>query len=465
MTTKFLILISFTLFVITGCKTKEQLNQPPTCKITSPTNNQHIMQGKNVNITVDANDPDGTITEVRFYIDNAGTGSNTSFPYNYNWNTSNENLGTHNIKATCFDNSGNSTSNEVNVIIEQGSSVPVAAFTATPTSGTAPLTVSFTDQSANSPTSWQWNFGDGGTSTQQNPTHTYHNSGTYTVSLTTTNSVGSNTKTQNNLIVVNSGGSAPAANFTASPTSGTTPLTITFTDQSANSPTSWQWDFGDGGTSSVQNSTHTYNNTGIYSVSLTASNNYGSNSITKNSYITVTSGGGTFTDPRDGQTYNIVTIGNQTWFAENLNYQTADSWWYNNSSANGDVYGRLYTRNAALSACPNGWHLPSDEEWKTLEMALGMSLSEADAEGYRGTDEGEKMKSTSGWLNNGDGTNSSGFNALPGGYYLGNACYDLGSNGDWWSSSEYRYLNYDDNRVGRDYIVNTFGFSVRCLKN
>ena len=64
----------------------------------------------------------------------------------------------------------------------------------------------------------------------------------------------------------------------------------------------------------------------------------------------------------DGNNYAVVTIGQQTWFAENLNYQTADSWWYDNSSTNGDIYGRLYTWSAALNSCPAGWHLPSDAE-------------------------------------------------------------------------------------------------------
>lgn len=180
---------------------------------------------------------------------------------------------------------------------------------------------------------------------------------------------------------------------------------------------------------------------------------------------------GTFTDPRDGQTYTTIEIGNQVWMAENLNYETSDSWWYDNSFANGDIYGRLYTWDAALNACPSGWNLPSDEDWKIMEMALGMSQTEADDTVNRGTDEGMKMKSTSGWYKDGNGTNSSGFNALPGGggsglfYYLGSYCY-------LWSSSEYsstfawgRGLSYESVQVYRYASDKPAGFSVRCLKD
>lgn len=182
----------------------------------------------------------------------------------------------------------------------------------------------------------------------------------------------------------------------------------------------------------------------------------------------------TFTDPRDGQTYNILTIGSQTWFAENLNYETPNSSWYDNSSANGDIYGRLYTWDAALTACPSGWHLPTDDEWKTLEMALGMSQSEADAPGWRGTDQGIQMKSTSGWIYNGNGTNSSGFNALPGGasYSDGSFVPGLGGSGSWWSATGYsgarawtRGLYYDDDKVSRYSSDKPVGRSVRCLKD
>ena len=180
-----------------------------------------------------------------------------------------------------------------------------------------------------------------------------------------------------------------------------------------------------------------------------------------------------FIDPRDGQKYKTVKIGNQTWMAENLNYKTKNSWCYGNDPANCKVYGRLYTWDAALTACPPGWHLPTDDEWKTLEIDLGMNQSEADDWGRRGTDEGKKMKSTSGWKKNGNGTNSSGFNALPGGYRTSNGLFSsLRRYSKWWLSNEYsgayawrRGLYYDFDRVERGLNNETYGFSVRCLKN
>ncbi len=164
---------------------------------------------------------------------------------------------------------------------------PVANFSGSPTSGTEPLTVNFTDLSTNSPTSWSWTFGDGGSSTAQNPSHQYTSAGTYTVSLTATNASGSDVETKTNYITVNAC-TAPVANFSGSPTSGTAPLTVNFTDLSSGSPTSWSWTFGDGGSSTAQNPSHTYTGAGTYTVSLTATNSCGSDGETKTAYITVT---------------------------------------------------------------------------------------------------------------------------------------------------------------------------------
>ena len=162
---------------------------------------------------------------------------------------------------------------------------PTAAFSASVTSGIAPLTVSFTDQSTGGPTSWSWSFGDGGTSSQQNPTYQYRNVGTYTVSLTVSNAVGSNTKTESALITVNPGA---FVSFYGTPLSGVAPLTVSFVDQSGSSPTAWLWDFGDGSTSTLQNPTHIYTSPGTYSVRLTATTAVGTASKTFTGYVQVT---------------------------------------------------------------------------------------------------------------------------------------------------------------------------------
>ncbi len=166
---------------------------------------------------------------------------------------------------------------------------PVAAFSASPTSGKVPLKVQFTDKSTNSPTSWKWDFGDGTTSTTHNPLHTYIKAGTLTVTLTATNSAGSSTVTKKNYIkLTGSTTQKPVAAFSASPTSGTKPLVVTFTDKSTNNPTSWKWNFGDGTTSTTHNPIHTYIKAGSHTVTLTATNSAGSNKVTKTNYIKVT---------------------------------------------------------------------------------------------------------------------------------------------------------------------------------
>ena len=148
---------------------------------------------------------------------------------------------------------------------------PVATFTANITIGCVPLNVLFNDTSTQSPTSWNWTFGDGGTSTLQNPSHTYLTNGVYTVSLTATNSGGSDTKTQVAYITV-----GPAiANFTASPTTGCLPMTVQFMDVSTGNHTSWYWDFGDGTNSTLQNPSHPYTTAGVYSIRLSVSNTCG----------------------------------------------------------------------------------------------------------------------------------------------------------------------------------------------
>jgi len=196
--------------------------------------------------------------------------------------------GTYTVSLTVRNADGEDTEVKTNYITVTSGPLPAADFTGTPRSGTAPLDVTFTDLSTENPTSWSWNFGDGGTSTSQNPTHRYNNVGTYTVSLTATNAYGSDTETKPGYITVSSTPQPPDANFSADPTSGPAPLDVAFTDLSTGDPTSWSWSFGDGGSSTDQNPQHTYNAAGTYTVSLTAANADGSDTENKPNYITVT---------------------------------------------------------------------------------------------------------------------------------------------------------------------------------
>jgi len=174
-----------------------------------------------------------------------------------------------------------------------------------------------------------------------------------------------------------------------------------------------------------------------------------------------------------GQTYRTVEIGTQTWMAENLNYNASGSKCYLNEASFCDQYGRLYNwttamANSASSAanpsgvqgiCPTGWHLPSDAEWDALMTAVGGSSTA-----------GTKLKATSGWYDNGNGTDIYGFSALPGGSYGG--FYNAGDYGFWWSSTEGdasgaygRYMGYLDADVGRNYGVKASLLSVRCVQD
>jgi len=202
----------------------------------------------------------------------------------------------------------------------------------------------------------------------------------------------------------------------------------------------------------------------------------------------------------DGNVYNTVTIGTQTWLKENLkvtHYNNSDSipkvtdntaWtglstgarcYYNNdSAANASVYGALYnwfTVNDSRNLCPTGWHVPSDAEWNILEKYLDNTV-DTTATGWVGTDIGGKLKETgtTHWNSpNAGATNSSGFSALPGGYrsYSGTYSY-VGTDGYLWSATESdaadawgRDLGYINTNVGRFNYNKRDGFSVRCVSD
>lgn len=190
-----------------------------------------------------------------------------------------------------------------------------------------------------------------------------------------------------------------------------------------------------------------------------------------------TASSGVFTDTRYNEEYAWVRIGNQIWMAENLNYKTTyGSWCFNNDESNCDIFGRLYTWEAANNACPQGWHLPSDEEWKALETTLGMNARQLNKTSYRGNNEGAKLKASGlkYWLPPNKGSNNStGFNALPGGFRLDDGQFlSLGKCAIYWTSTRHltgysrnRELYYSRNDIYRDVSNQTYGLSVRCIRD
>ena len=205
-----------------------------------------------------------------------------------------------------------------------------------------------------------------------------------------------------------------------------------------------------------------------------------------------------------GDDYATVQIGEQCWFAENLRtelYQNGDSIpgelsnsdWSNttagaqaipnNDASNVTDYGRLYNWYAVddeRGLCPTGWHLPTDGEWMTLEMELGMTEAQANSTGSRGTDQGTQMKSSPGDNPSWNGTNTSGFSGLPSGLRSNDGIFIAGplsanfwnGHGFFWSTSVIdvedainRLLYYTDTEVYRQQRNQHEGLSVRCLKD
>lgn len=169
---------------------------------------------------------------------------------------------------------------------------------------------------------------------------------------------------------------------------------------------------------------------------------------------------GSFTDSRDGKSYRTVVVGTQTWMTQNLNFTVTGSACYENKKQNCEELGRLYDWNMAKSACPDGWHLPTEDEWDLLEQAAG-----GDSAGYH-------LKSSSGWDNQGNGSNSKGFDGIPSGDLSKTGLYlHRGVGATYWTASGkfgggawFRSLDFFDTRILHDNAEKSAGFSVRCVK-
>jgi uncharacterized protein (TIGR02145 family) len=206
-------------------------------------------------------------------------------------------------------------------------------------------------------------------------------------------------------------------------------------------------------------------------------------------YYTISPSLPTYIDPRDGNEYKYVTIGFQTWMAENLAYlpkvnpstsmsQIIPKYYVyafegNQVSAakatsNYSTYGVLYNYHAANTACPSGWHLATDAEWQTLEQYYAMNFSQLTQVSWRNTGQvGYKLKSLLGWEDSGNGINKDGFNVLPAGVAAGEFNYLL-SHSYFWVEGNPRSLVYNQVGIWRSFLngfTPHYGFSVRCIKD
>lgn len=419
----FCIILTSMFFTFSSCNKDDCTSQSLKTRITSPVNGQEIARGEVVTISTTVDDQTTGAIEVRIFIDEIGKASLTSFPFNYEWNTVEEELGTHTIRASSISNGGELRNDEITVLLTEGGA----------------------------------------------------------------------------------SGYEPVASFSSNVISGSSPLAVDFIDQSTNSPTSWLWYFGDGISSNLQNPSHTYTTEGYFGVTLIVSNTYGTDTLVMPNYINVGSGGGgngnpcpgvpTVTDS-EGNVYNTVQIGNQCWMKENLrigstisgadnmtNNGIFERYCYDDIEANCDIYGGLYQWNemmnyseqeGAKGICPDGWHIPSDQDWKVLEMSLGMSQAQADAPDWRGDDQGDVIKTTTGWVEGGNGTNTTGFSGLPAGY-RGAEALEFGAITEgayWWTSTQfsdvqtwYRAVGQYTGMINRTYNYKGSGISIRCVKD
>ncbi|MDP8202586.1 MAG: FISUMP domain-containing protein [Candidatus Tenebribacter burtonii] len=421
----FLVIMIFFLFTFSCSKESTSSDtESPTVMITYPPDNSDISVGTIVNIVAEADD-NKEIDFVQFYIDGVSVLEDSSEPYGYSWDTTGLN-GSHTIYAKAKDTSENITTSEL---------ITVAIFGEAPNPPSNPNPVNgVSDLSIDTILSWTCSDPNG-------------DELTYDVYFGVSSSPP----------LINS-------NHTS----------MNYDPGTLDNGTTYYWKIvASDGLDETEGPVWEFT-TGLY---------------------------GTVTDI-DGNEYQTLIIGDQEWMIENLkvtHYRngnpipnvTDNSTWaglsteaycvYDNDPSNTDIYGNLYNWYAIddpRGLTPEGWHVPTDEEIMELEMYLGMSYTEAHAEGWRGTNEGSKLAGSAdlwsdGALDNDPEFDSSGFSFLPGGYryYYSGTFNDLSFNGFFWSSTESGsyawirrlYCSYANVSRGSHYKWN--GFSVRCVRD
>jgi uncharacterized protein (TIGR02145 family) len=424
------VLILLTLLACSETSTGIKDEEKPTVSISNPLNNSEWAEGTIITIKVETADNEG-IAKVEFYIDGILVSTDNTLEYDYEWNTDSQ-IGNHSIQAKAYDTNDN-VGNSGTIYVKITNEIPVALFTVSPVSGDA-ATVFHVDASTSSD------------------------------------------------------------------------------NEDAATALEVRWDWEADGTwdteySTVKTADHQYSVDGTMRIRLEVKDTDNQTDTTSLQIIVNSVDPGTVTD-FDGNVYNTVKIGNQWWLVENLRVThyndgteiplifTYSDWaltksgaycYYDNDAANIAEYGLLYNFYAVDNSrglAPEGWHVPSSEEWKELEMHMGMTQEQADLTLWRGTDEGGKLKEvgTTHWTSPNTGaTNETGFTAIPGGYRnvsnyaMYNDYRSIGLLGSFWTSTGLtasnninalvRSLTNAETRISQVGYPRANGLSVRCVKD
>lgn len=400
----------------------------PSILLKGLSSGQEIEVGSKILIYAKASDFDGHVVSISLLINDELVYRVNSDTLNYLWEVKGVYGSYCQISIIASNNHENVSEETLFISIIQPSKIPIARFIAHHTYITPETNIHFFDKSEYDPTAWTWNFDDGNISREKNPIHRYINPGMYSVSLTVSNLVGSDTLLKENYIVVSVENDSSVKDY-------------------------------DG---------HIYKTVKIGNQIWLAEN-------LKSTFYS------------DGSpVVNGADVGSIGWDTTSQYYFS-----YDNDNINISAYGRLYTWPAAMNSsrtsnkipsgvqgiCPSGWHLPSDREWMQLEMFLGMSIEEVQKIEMRGINEGGKLKvrGTDYWrAPNSEATDEYGFSAYPGGdrFWSGNY-HHKEEQASFWTSTEFNYitswrriLKSEHGGISRNFFHRkSVGLSVRCVKD